>query len=89
VRRIGPAVMLTLSLMLAPIAEPQAAGKVYRIGYLESHLRFHDSESVGGFEVVPKVQLPSESIVLAVGARLLLTSDLSGRVLTRDLSGFR
>jgi len=69
-RRIGPAVMLTLSLTLAPIAEPQAAGKVYRIGYLGSHLRFHDSESVGGFEVVPKVQLPSESIVLAVGARL-------------------
>ena len=88
-RRIGPAVMLTLSLTLAPIAEPQAAGKVYRIGYLGSHLRFHDSESVGGFEVVPKVQLPSESIVLAVGARLLLTSDLSGRVLTSDLSGFR
>jgi hypothetical protein len=51
-RRIGPAVMVTLSLTLAPIAEPQAAGKVYRIGYLGSHLRFHDSESVGGFEVV-------------------------------------
>src|SRR4030095_7332135 len=36
-RRIGLAVVLVVSLLLAPlVAEAQQAGKVYRIGYLSS-----------------------------------------------------
>ena len=48
-RRIGLAVLLTLRLTLAPVAEPQEASNVSRIGYLGLP-PLHDR--VGGFEVV-------------------------------------
>ena len=69
-RPIGLAVILTLSLTLAPIAEPPAAGKVYRIGYLGPISAFTTAGQLEASWSFPKVQLLSESIVLAVGARL-------------------
>ena len=37
-RRIGLAIVLTISLTLAPLAaEAQQAGKVYKIGYLSAY----------------------------------------------------
>ena len=76
-RPIGLAVIFTLSLTLAPIAEPPTAGKVYRIGYLGSYLRFHDSGSAGGFDVVSQGAAPfGVDCVLDVGARL----DRDGRL---------